>query len=478
MPRPPLSGPDSSKLQGTTTLANRPREDFAFETNLSELADRFAALVASPELSADLALQIVLNEIAEQACKATGATGAAIALQRNEELVCRASSGSTAPELGAPLNSKQGLSGECVRTRRIQICGDIENDSRADAIASRQLGVRSVIVLPLLRGADVAGVLEAFSTTSEVFGENEKRTLEFLAQRVLHNVELAAKWSPKAPAVHAGFEKQAVDLAADAGARSSADCDSTEGLSVEAEKTTGRSGTGIVITRIAGVAVLLIAIGLWARISQRLGWLGAGSRAEAVTAQAGHPAPSSVNATVPDRAASTANVPSASVAAGSRSAVESATIKKDAGKALPPGSLVVYENGKEVFRVPGGQRAQPAQANASAQSPVQQAVSIEPEAPESGMRVLPGAAGSSLVRRVAPEYPTEARQQNIQGAVVLDVRAGGDGSVKQVNIVSGDPLLAAASVAAVNQWRFRPQLVNGRATEIQTRITLNFKLPE
>lgn len=459
-------------------VASQQREDFAFETNLGELADRFAALVASPELSADLALQIVLNEIAEQACKATGATGAAVALQRDHELVCRASSGSTAPELGAPLNTKQSLSGECVRTGQIQICGDIENDSRADAMASRKLGARSVIVLPLMSGVDVVGVLEAFAMRPSAFGDEEKRKLEALAQKVLHNVDLAARWSPKAPTARTGFEKQSVGVPAETMAQTLCEAGSSEILSDDADSTARRSGAGVVITRVASLAVLLVAIGLWARVFERLGWFGmkAGSPVGVVAQARNGTAPARVG----DQASSAANAPSAAKDSVLKSPIDFATIKKAAGAdSLPPGSLVVYENGREVFRVPGGQESHTA-ARATAQGAIQQAVSIEPEttSPDSGMRGLRVATGTNLLRQVAPEYPQEAQQQKIQGVVVLDVKAGGDGFVKQVNIVSGDPRLAAASVAAVNQWQFRPQRVNGQATEIQTRVTLNFKLPE
>src|SRR5438270_13772417 len=117
MPQHPISAPDPSPPVGPASNAIRAqREDASFETDFADLAARFAAQSGgglSPELSADLALEIVLNEIVEQACLSTGATGAAIALHRDGELVCRASSGSTAPELGARLDSASSLSGEC-----------------------------------------------------------------------------------------------------------------------------------------------------------------------------------------------------------------------------------------------------------------------------------------------------------------------------------------------------------------------------
>src|SRR5580698_10212001 len=117
------------------------------ESDLAELAAKFAAHGGgrvSPELSADLALEIVLNEIVEQACLATGAGGAALVLERGGEWVCRASAGGNSPQLGARLDTEAGLSGACVKTRKVQRCDDAQADPRADIEACRILGVRSV----------------------------------------------------------------------------------------------------------------------------------------------------------------------------------------------------------------------------------------------------------------------------------------------------------------------------------------------
>ena len=143
----------------------------------------------SPELSAGLALDVVLNEIVEQACLATGATGAAVILERDGEMVCRASTGGNAPELGARLSRERGLTAECIKTRQAQRCDDAQADPRADVEASRSLGVRSVVVLPLIRNGDLAGILEVFSSRIGAFGERDELTLEALANRILKNLE-------------------------------------------------------------------------------------------------------------------------------------------------------------------------------------------------------------------------------------------------------------------------------------------------
>ena len=174
-------------------------EDFKFETDVVELAARFTAPGGgglSPELSADLALEIVLNQIVEQACLATGANGAAIVLPRDGEMVCRASSGPTAPALGSRLDTSSGLSSECARTLRTQRCGDVLTDTRADIAASQRLGVRSVLVMPLLRGNELSGFFELFSSQPFAFGDRDERTLEALASRALSNLDRASRPLP------------------------------------------------------------------------------------------------------------------------------------------------------------------------------------------------------------------------------------------------------------------------------------------
>ena len=81
-----------------------------------------------------------------------------------------------------------------------------------------------------------------------------------------------------------------------------------------------------------------------------------------------------------------------------------------------------------------------------------------------------------LIQRVPPVYPREAVEQAIAGLVVLEAIIGIDGSIHEIKVVSGDPLLAASTVAAVKQWRYRPTELNGTAVEVITRIEVTFKL--
>jgi TonB family protein len=82
-----------------------------------------------------------------------------------------------------------------------------------------------------------------------------------------------------------------------------------------------------------------------------------------------------------------------------------------------------------------------------------------------------------VVERVEPQYPEAARQQHLQGPVVLSALVGTDGAVRELKVVSGDPLLAKAATDAVRQWRFRPHRSNDGSVEFETQITVNFALP-
>src|SRR5678816_4621883 len=96
-------------------------------------------------------LEATLQLLAERAQYITGATGAAIALRSGEEIVCRASAGSVAPEIGAHLQMESGLSGESIRTKQILRSNDAQTDTRVNRESCEALGISSVVVMPLLR---------------------------------------------------------------------------------------------------------------------------------------------------------------------------------------------------------------------------------------------------------------------------------------------------------------------------------------
>jgi periplasmic protein TonB len=81
-----------------------------------------------------------------------------------------------------------------------------------------------------------------------------------------------------------------------------------------------------------------------------------------------------------------------------------------------------------------------------------------------------------LIVRVEPRYPPLAVQTRTQGEVVLAALIGRDGRVENLHAVSGHPLLIKAALEAVSQWRYRPTILNGQAVEVETQVTVNFRL--
>jgi putative methionine-R-sulfoxide reductase with GAF domain len=136
-------------------------------------------------------LNATLQLLAERAQYITGASGAAIALWEGEKMVCRASAGPSAPELGTRLQIDSGLSGESVRTRQILRCDDAEHDPRVNRESCHALGIASVMVMPLIREEEVNGVFELFSGRPYAFEERDVTALERMAGLIQTAVEHA-----------------------------------------------------------------------------------------------------------------------------------------------------------------------------------------------------------------------------------------------------------------------------------------------
>jgi putative methionine-R-sulfoxide reductase with GAF domain len=137
---------------------------------------------AEPEIRpAELVLEPGINIIAERAQSLTGATGAAIALRTGNEIVCRARSGRTAPDLGVHLQTDSGLSAECVRTGEILLCHDAETNPRVDLASSRRLGARSILVAPLRHGRSTLGLFEVLSAAPYAFDHQDVSTMQLLS---------------------------------------------------------------------------------------------------------------------------------------------------------------------------------------------------------------------------------------------------------------------------------------------------------
>ena len=151
--------------------------------------DRGQSLAEMAQRDLDAALQL----LADRAQYITGASGAAIALRHEGEhdMLCRASAGQNAPELGALLSAEFGLSGESVRTGQALHCDDAEHDGRVNRESCRELGIASVAVVPIVSDGEVLGVFELFSGKAFAFGERDVAALQRLAEMVETAVRIA-----------------------------------------------------------------------------------------------------------------------------------------------------------------------------------------------------------------------------------------------------------------------------------------------
>jgi protein TonB len=85
-------------------------------------------------------------------------------------------------------------------------------------------------------------------------------------------------------------------------------------------------------------------------------------------------------------------------------------------------------------------------------------------------------AQANLIRQVTPVYPPIAKTAHISGTVLLHAIIGKDGTVQDLQYVSGPPLLMKSAMDAVRQWRYKPTLLNGEPVDVDTTISVVFTL--
>jgi len=92
------------------------------------------------------------------------------------------------------------------------------------------------------------------------------------------------------------------------------------------------------------------------------------------------------------------------------------------------------------------------------------------------IRVSSGVTSGLLIRKVEPNYPPIAKTARVQGTVILAAVIGKDGSIENLHVVSGHPLLTTAAMDAVKQWKYKPYILNGEPVEVDTQVEVHFTL--
>jgi len=318
--------------QLSTTDPNLPESVSQTRSDLNELADLAAR---------DTEEGFRLYQELEQACLATGATGGAIALVRGEKIVCHATAGPDAPDIGVCLDPRNGLAGACIQTRQVQQCIDTETDPRVDPQASRTLGVRSIVVLPLIEGDKLFGIFQVLSTRPFAFGPSDLGTLQALTTRIVRSRskswEFTTTSAPKVSEPVAGKADQVVPKPASP----------LNGALPRPQQVSRRAD---LIVAALGVLVIASAVLLGTLVGWRLGW-------QKATVALGARSPRYRLVTLPKTGQSARTI----------SAVEfpQSAGTDECGQSLaagpqtqpPSGGLTVCQEGKVIFRLPASAMA-------------------------------------------------------------------------------------------------------------------------
>jgi hypothetical protein len=155
----------------------------------------------------------VLQLVTERALTLTGASGAALAFLTEDKMICRARAGEPAPPLGTPVNVKEGLSGECVRSDLLVSCDDTESDPRVDPEVCRTLGIGSMMAAPIVSYLRVVGLLEVFSPHPHGFAKVHEAVLDRLVDIIpkAYRENTQSESALRGPEVHDQVSKQMLD---------------------------------------------------------------------------------------------------------------------------------------------------------------------------------------------------------------------------------------------------------------------------
>jgi TonB family protein len=437
----------------------------------------------------------VLRLIAQQARLVTAATGAAIALGARDEYFCRATAGDKAPPLGARIRSDSGLTGECLRLRLTLRCDDAEKDDRVDAEACRELQVRSLAVVPIRLGSEIAGVLEVFSHHVSAFSNTHVATLERVAELVAVVCRRAATLI-----VEAASEPAAADAAQsggsipgspvcvigpaefrqkvrDAGSKTVEWAHAALDAMQPELRALRRLGTFRVVAMVATLLLLIAAAGFLVGRARRQGPVERLLPAPESAAQTPSTSPLTVE---PPALPKPSGVIAHESPAAEKKPALSASVPRDTEEAVVrvvPGGRLSQSSGHPESDTAAAPEFNLSNANVG---PVSSAILAAPVGapklipPPQPRPISQGVVPGHLLRKVNPPYPIAAREARIQGAVVLNVSIQKNGKVGQVRILSGHPLLAQAAVQAVKGWVYEPFRLNGEPVDAETQVTVNF----
>ncbi len=421
----------------------------------------------------------VLRAIAEAAQDLTLASGTALAMQRDGQIVCLGRSGETAPVLGARLSIDSGISGECLRTGKMLRCDDTEKDQRVDPEVCRKMRLRSIAAVPLFGRHGTIGVLEAFSTRSFAFAEEHMDYLARLAelaeaaQSRQSSATVAEVERPKTRSRLVAFLKSPLPT------RNSAALHLRERLQAKNRRYWAVAATAL---------LLLVSVIVWRVWSKPLSDAIPGQQVFQAEKRTGlrsasavkkglawkpsptHPLNGSGPGGSPDVQQSARGV-SPDSASGAETSTASLTKTQNLTAADTVKRAVMTDSGSYTAEAPK------LSASNLDGPKIGTLLSVPVTLPKFATPISQGVSEGILEHLVTPIYPRQALPLRLEGPVVLEAVVSENGRLENIKAVSGHSLLARAAIDAVRQWRYRPYLLNGKPVRMQTKITVNFKMP-
>ena len=384
-----------------------------------------------PLLDTKAALQLA----AEEAARVTGADGAAIAIGNSSAMCCCASAGD-APDVGVLVGADSGLSGACLRTSELVQCDDTASDPRVEPQAGAAMGLRSVLIVPVVVDGRLHAILEVVSARPHAFDAQHRHALSRMAQGIATLLtESSAKKPPKsstkehpvgAPSTEPSGKH--VEAASPTPASSSVfdpSQDRKQQIAVLASSVRKPAGSYHVPASLADLrslsATTKAVLGVAVAAVLVLGWYLIG----AVHTRTGTgSAPATKSSTAPSATPEQRTEPAA---------------------ALP--EITVEQNSLSVAGPEGA-----------------------PKVSGSAPQLTPG----QLVRKVEPVYPASARARGISGSVVLTALVTKNGRVANVQFVRGPEALASPAIDAVRQWVYEPYRLGSEPVAVETMIVIRF----
>lgn len=438
---------------------------------------------AIPGSMLDVALALVLNEIAHQARSMTNATGSAVLLIRGGVRVYRSTSGVTAGDASTYLSERTEHTDLSWRKGAPQRCNDVETDRRFDLALCRRLGLRSFLIVPVQDDRkSVVAVVETFSARPESFSDRDLLALQGLGRHIIDHMAAA---------------ERTFGSSSEIGARNNVDVRPVNPAPSSAPRWSTARKLPILHERLnlaLGVMILVLAM--------LLGWtIGRSERENA------HPNKGSTTALVnttqtkvrPAEQAGTTGVQVSKPSAENSGPSSDAPVVIAKQQPSPPGAerqrnhlkprhslpsksmpissssdeLVIFESGSQVFPRKSA-RSQVFTGNQNDENKPGDSRTKDKATPVS---ISEEVAQQHLLNRVEPEYPEYAREQRLQGTVILNVNVDKDGTVRGLSRVTGESQLVLLAAKAVRQWRFSPLVRNGAPVSFESQVTLSFVLP-